>query len=124
MNGFSGFKSPAQQRVVREGEGQDQDKIFDEKGNHVGNWVDGKQVMFTKPKDKDKKPAPTKQMPVKNKGFGPSTAFGGVKNPELTNTKKKKEKKVFKDGSSNRAHYKGKVISNWNNPYAVKPKRN
>ena len=32
-------------------EGQDQDKIFDDKGNHIGNWVDGKKVLF-----KDEKP--------------------------------------------------------------------
>lgn len=41
----------------------------------------------------------------KMSGFGPSTAFGGVKNPELVKTKKTKSKtnktkskKVFKDG--------------------------
>lgn len=38
-------KTIAKQKVVKEGEGQDQNKIFDEKGNHVGNWVDGKKVM-------------------------------------------------------------------------------
>jgi hypothetical protein len=36
----------AKQKVVKEGEGQDQNKIFDEKGNHVGNWVNGKKVML------------------------------------------------------------------------------
>ena len=34
-----------------------------------------------------------------------------------------KTPKVMKDGSSNRAHYKGKVVTGWTNPYAVKPKR-
>ena len=37
--------SPFQQRLQKEGEGQDQDKIFDKKGNHVGDWKDGKKVM-------------------------------------------------------------------------------
>jgi hypothetical protein len=40
--------SPFQQRVQKEGEGQDQDKIFDNKGNHVGDWKDGKKVMKKK----------------------------------------------------------------------------
>ena len=35
-----------------EGEAQDQDKIFDENGNHIGNWVDGKKVLFDKGEDK------------------------------------------------------------------------
>ena len=39
-------KSVFPQKVVKEGEGQDQNKIFDEKGNHVGNWVNGKKVML------------------------------------------------------------------------------
>ena len=62
-------------------------------------------------------------MPVKTKGLGPRKAFGGVKNPELTKRKKTEEKKVMKDGSKNRAHYKGKIIEGWVNPYAVKPTR-
>ena len=33
-------------------EGQDQDKIFDENGNHIGNWADGKKVLFDKGEDK------------------------------------------------------------------------
>ena len=150
-------KSPAKQRVVRGGEGQDQNKIFNNKGEHVGDWVNGKKVMrkgisvndfddtVAKPKkstkptpnqlsdaQKDKKPkSPAKQMPVKTKGLGPRKAFGGVKNPELTKKKKTKERvinheqvhKVMKDGSKNRAHYKGKIIEGWVNPYAVKPTR-
>ena len=40
----------AKQKVVKEGEGQDQDKIFDKNGKHIGNYVNGKKVMhsFTK----------------------------------------------------------------------------
>jgi len=33
------------QRVTKGGEGQDENKIFDKDGNHVGDWVDGKRVM-------------------------------------------------------------------------------
>ena len=33
-------------------EGQDQDKIFDKDGNHIGNWVDGKKVLFDKGDDR------------------------------------------------------------------------
>ena len=39
---------------------------------------------------------PAKQ--AKQKGLGPRTAFGGVKNPELVKTKKTKSKKVMIDG--------------------------
>ena len=47
----------AKQKVVKEGEGQDQNKIFDEKGNHVGNYVNGKKVMLKK----DTPVSPSKQ---------------------------------------------------------------
>ena len=40
--------------------------------------------------------SPAKQ--AKTKGLGPRTAFGGVKNPELTKTKKPFSTKVMKDG--------------------------
>ena len=38
---------------------------------------------------------------AKTSGSGPSTAFGGVKNPELVKTKKTKHKKVMEDGYVN-----------------------
>jgi len=44
--------SPFQQRVTKGGEGQDENKIFDKDGNHIGDWVDGKKVMKKKPKSK------------------------------------------------------------------------
>ena len=153
-------KSPNKQRVVKGGEGQDQDKIFNEKGEHVGNWVNDKKVMFDKKKSakkavdmllkkgfaptkiadafaiakndptSKKKKSPAKQ--AKRKGFGPrskASDFGGVDNPEMIKNITAgaivggSSKKVFKDGGSNRAHYKGKVVKGWTNPYAVKPKR-
>ena len=39
------YDSPAKQKVTKEGEGKDQDKIFDKKGNHIGTYVNGKKVM-------------------------------------------------------------------------------
>ena len=52
-------------------------------------------------------------MPVKRSGLGPSTAFGGVKNPELVKDKKKPfSKKVMKDGPKNRTHGAGDT-GNW-----------
>ena len=217
------FESPAKQRLKKGGEGQDEDKIFNNEGKHVGNWVNDKKVMFTKkelalmpegdqgdfepaypsadidkkeyeeqlkkdkinkgrPAKKGETPAKKTEAPrmsasskkkkwyvdnyekykdeagyqeamdrafggktkikgktsitekspakqAKRKGFGPSKAFGGVLNPELVNWEKRfgnkgtSSKKVMKDGSSNRAHYKGKVVEGWTNPYAVKPKR-
>ena len=38
-------KSPAKQKLNKGGEAQDQDKIFDKKGNHIGTYVNGKKVM-------------------------------------------------------------------------------
>ena len=44
--GFKGMgSSPAKQRSTKGGEAQDQDKIFDAKGEHVGAYVNGKKVM-------------------------------------------------------------------------------
>jgi len=191
-------KSPAKQRLNKGGEGQDQNKIFDKNGKHVGDYVNGKKVMKStksahgqlndaerdfkrdteralkssrkdlpifKIKEGSKSPAkaktetkkqsprmtaaikkakdsnfirtnrsltkvgkktitreeydaatssPAKQIkldnkypksnfpkhsprydgPIKKDGFGPSTAFGDVKNPELIKSKKTKSKKV------------------------------
>ena len=42
------FESPAKQRSTKGGEGQDQDKIFNKKGEHVGDWDNGKKVMHEK----------------------------------------------------------------------------
>ena len=115
-------KSPAKQKLNKGGEGQDQDKIFNDKGEHIGDYVNDKPVMRpgfkrpvvkkdapVKPKkgdmkkysdlekyDDDRPASPNKQ--AKTKGLGPRTAFGGVKNPELVKTKKTKSKKVMIDG--------------------------
>ena len=40
--------SPNKQRLNKGGEGQDQNKIFNKKGEHVGDYVNGKKVMHTK----------------------------------------------------------------------------
>jgi len=115
-------KSPTKQKLNKGGEGQDQDKIFNSKGEHIGDYVNDKPVMRpgfkrpvvkkdtpVKPKegdmekysdlekyDDDRPVSPNKQ--AKTKGLGPRTAFGGVKNPELTKTKKPFSTKVMKDG--------------------------
>jgi len=142
-------KSPTKQKLNKGGEGQDQDKIFNDKGEHIGDYVNDKVVMKpgfkrpvvkkdapVKPKEGDMKKysdlekydddRPVSDKPVKptdedmykysdlekydddrpvspnkqakQKGLGPRTAFGGVKNPELEKRKKVKQKKVMKDG--------------------------
>ena len=49
--------------------------------------------------------SPAKQVNLsKMSGLGPSTAFGGVKNPELVKSKKSFSKKVMKDGPKNKVH--------------------
>ena len=75
----------------------------DDKG--VLRNADGKTVAEMNPQ------SPAKQ--AKSKGFGPTgpnSAFGGVDNPELTGTKKKKQRKVFKDDGG----------KDWKNRHAVK----
>ena len=64
--------SPATQKVVKEGEGKDQDKIFDEKGKHIGNYVNGKKVMLVKKPAKlqplvKKRAIPAKLQPLEKK---------------------------------------------------------
>ena len=59
MKGFTPFNQSQSQ--WKGTEGQDQNKIFDDKGKHTGNWVDGKKVLF-----KDKKP-PNDDMAYFNK---------------------------------------------------------
>ena len=44
-NARTSKSSPAKQKLNKGGEGQDQDKIFDAKGIHVGDYVNGKKVM-------------------------------------------------------------------------------
>ena len=124
-------KSPAKQKLNKGGEAQDQDKIFDKKGNHIGTYVNGKKVMKSttsahgqsndadrefkmdlrmanekKPYNKPmKKKSPAKQVDLSKKtGLGPSSAFGGVKNRELVPEKKTKSRKVMKDGAVNKTH--------------------
>ena len=65
-------ESPAKQRVVKEGEGQDQDKIFNKKGEHIGYYVDGKKVMFTQEQIEDARGVTTKKKksPAKMCGCG------------------------------------------------------
>ena len=119
---IKGNKAEPAQNWPGETEGQDENKIFNSKGEHVGNYVNDKVVMKpgfkrpvvkkdtpVKPKegdmekysdlekyDDDRPVSPNKQ--AKTKGLGPRTAFGGVKNPELTKTKKPFSTKVMKDG--------------------------
>ena len=54
-------KSPVKQRLNKGGEGQDQDKIFNEKGEHIGDYVNDKPVM----KPGFKRPVVKKDTPVK-----------------------------------------------------------
>ena len=50
--------------------------------------------------------SPAKHVPVKTKGLGPRTSFGGSKNPELTKkSAPKKPRKVMKDGPKNKVHF-------------------
>jgi len=63
-NQSMGFESPVKQRLKKGGEGQDQDKIFDEKGNEI---VKSKEYWY---KINDKKATKTQYMAYKNKPGG------------------------------------------------------
>ena len=41
-------KSPFPQKLNKGGEASAQNMIFDEKGNHIGDWVNDKKVMHSK----------------------------------------------------------------------------
>jgi len=79
----------------------------------------GKTTPTKQTKSKDPKPnfqIHSKEVNLaKKSGFGPATAFGGVKNPELVKNKKKAfSKKVMTDGKKTQVVYKGKELKgNW-----------
>ena len=79
------FEAPVKQKSTKNNEGQDQDKIFNDKGVHVGNYVNDKKVMFTQDQIEDAAAVTT-----------------NIKMP-----------KVMNDGSKNRVIHKGKVIENF-----------
>ena len=54
------FESPAKQ--WKGTEGQDQDKIFNDKGEHVGDWVNDKKVMHVQKDPKDTSIKPKKEL--------------------------------------------------------------
>ena len=58
------FESPAKQKSqdYRGTEGQDQDKIFDKNGKHIGNYVNGKAVYHADNTKDAKKVKPAKSM--------------------------------------------------------------
>ena len=60
--------SPAKQKVNKGGEAQDQDKILDNKGNHVGNWVNDKKVMLPKAPHTPAKPGPPAPVRIRTLG--------------------------------------------------------
>ena len=87
------FESPIEQKSTKSSEGKDQDKIFNNKGVHIGNYVDGKKVMFTQEAIEDAKGVTT-----------------NIKMP-----------KVMNDGSKNAVHTKDGEVKNWQ-PHQFKKK--
>ena len=61
VNEVNEKESPTKQKLNKEGEGQDQNKEFNKRGEHVGDWVNGKLVMkpgFKRPVVKPTTPKP------------------------------------------------------------------
>ena len=88
-------KSPTKQRLTKGGEGQDQDKILNAKGEHIGNWVGDKKVMLTQEQIEDAKGVTTNINmpkvhvdPPKHKTHGAGDT--GNWEPHQFRTKKKK----------------------------------
>ena len=117
-------KPPGKQRLVKEGEGQDQNKIFDAKGNHIGNYVDGKKVMF------NDKPTTDPKMSTKSVHGQLNDAkkeFEAEKNRKKSPTKQKKAsyKNTVEDHTNQSPYwYKidGKPVSKYvYNKYKNKP---
>ena len=100
------FESPAKQR--RGTEGQDQDKIFNDKGEHVGDYVNDKKVMHNDNMQKSLTNA------LKDKSFNnimKNTEWmpGPPKRPKTkdkSETPAKQTKDTFKDGSKKSARDK------------------
>ena len=100
-------ESPAKQKLPGvQGEGQDQDKIFNNKGEHVGDWVDGKKVMHTK-----KSPAKqydhsedvktniknqSKRDKISNDAKKAASVLDGTSEKVATNTELKEQNKSYK----------------------------
>lgn len=104
----------AKQKVVKEGEGQDQDKIFDKNGKHIGNYVNGKKVMhsFTK-QVKDiilpegfEKVQKSHPRPVKH-DFNPNKLQG---NKKITASKSMAKQKDFLDATEQQQRIEGSRV--------------
>ena len=94
MKGFSAHSTsalknhtPKHTQTGRETEGQDQDKIFDDKGNHVGNYVDGRPVMLKKATVQDDKALDKKE---DAKGVGGNSNVKVMKDGNINSTQKAK----------------------------------
>lgn len=79
------FEAPVKQKSTKSSEGQDQNKILNDKGVHVGNYVNDKKVMFTQDQIEDAAAVTT-----------------NIKMP-----------KVMNDGSKNTVHTKDGEVKNW-----------
>ena len=83
------------QKVVKEGEGQDQNKIFDEKGNHIGDYVNGKKVMLSQEQIEDARGVTTNIKTPKVMRDGPKNTVHGIdlgKDPHWQPYQAKKKK--------------------------------
>ena len=93
-------QSPAKQRKGTEG--QDQDKIFDAKGNHVGDYVNGKAVYHHDTSTMDR----TKRTIRKSLADNPEDAKKVYKTLKARKSPAKQTKDAFKDGSKKSARDK------------------
>jgi len=89
MNGFptQNGTSMATQKVSKGGEAQDENKIFNDDGVHVGNWVNGKKVLFDK-KDLSRA-VPSKRGGVVSKSIAKQSVFPD--GPKAIARKKKRQ---------------------------------
>ena len=94
------FESPVKQKSTKSSEAQDQDKIFNDKGVHIGDYVNGKKVMHVKKSTE--------------------SAHGQLSDAEVEYqedikgvTTNIKMPKVMNDGSKNAVHTKNGKVKNW-----------
>ena len=85
-------KSPAYQKQNKGGESQDQNKILDNRGNYVGNWVNNKKVMFN-----DK---PVKDLQELKVNKDSETSITGIKWPKKKKSVAKQTSDTFADGTN------------------------
>ena len=98
-------KTPLEQRSTKGGEGKDQDKIMDEKGNHIGDYINGKRVMLKKGMSK----GISKLTPKQIKASKSNKPMATIAKQSITGPDKPHGEETLTDGFTSDSDYEGIV---------------